>query len=125
MFKHDLIHYLGRFSHETLFFIFFKISIAIVWTITYLGKLPALQPDIIWSVVLSGWLQDGCFRRYVASEAWLVFAPTLLVQACQSLVVCSLRSIDDLPFGLVDVVCLVVSMAFLVVSSTPSSAFVE
>ena len=61
----------------------------------------------------------------MASEAWLVFAPTPLVQACQSLVVCSLGSIDDLPFGLVDVVCLVVSMVFLVVSSTSSSLFLE
>ena len=79
---------------------------------------------MIWSVVLSGWLQAGCFRRYVASEAWLVFAPTPLVQACQSLVVCPFRSIDDLPFGLVDVVACVVD-GLLVVSSTPSSVVLE
>ncbi len=61
----------------------------------------------------------------MTSESWLVFTPTPLVQVCQSLVVYPLRSIDDLPFGLVDVVYLVLSIVFLVVSSTPSSVFLE
>jgi hypothetical protein len=49
---------------------------------------------------------DGCrtvvFRRYVVSRG----RPAPLDQDCQSLVVYFLRSIDDRPSGLVDVVAL-------------------
>ena len=49
---------------------------------------------------------DGCrtvvFLQYVVSRG----RPAPLDQACQSLVVCFLRSIDDRPSGLVDVVAL-------------------
>ena len=55
----------------------------------------------------------------------VVLTPDPLVQACQSFVVCFLRSIDDRSRGLVDVVSLVMSMVFLVVSSTPSSVFLD
>jgi hypothetical protein len=51
---------------------------------------------------------DGCrtvvFRRYFVSRG----RPAPLDQACQLLVVCFLRSIDDRPSGLVDVVALYV-----------------
>jgi len=49
---------------------------------------------------------DGCrtvvFRQYVVSRG----RPAPLDQACQSLVVCFFRIIDDRPSGLVDVVAL-------------------
>jgi len=54
------------------------------------------------SLVVVGGCRTVVFRQYVVSRG----RPAPLDQACQSLVVCFLRSIDDRPSGLVDVVAL-------------------
>ena len=85
-----------------------------------------LYPDTILLVVLDGWLEDGCLPSVRAHQSPLVFAPAPLVQACQSLVVCFLRSIDYVTvlvvLSMLPLSCVVDD---LLVLSTSSSACLE